>query len=344
MGAGSAGCLLANRLSANPDHRVLPIEAGGDDDWFWIKVPVGYPVYDRQPQNRLVLHHRGGPGLGRPQHPLRAGPGHRWQFVHQRHDPHARSGQRHQLWAQATGDERWRWGGPDLPGETLAIYKRVGGLLRRGRRLARHRWRDPRRTAQGRWKILDAWQTAAVEMGITAIEEFNCGDNAGSAYFHVNQRRGDAGRWPTPSCTPVEHRPNLTVYTGNPGVPASDRRPGRRPSACRRLDHRAAPRHRVQLLKDERIVDVTARREVILSGSDRIAPFDAGLGSGPGRPAAEHRVPVVVDLPGVGENLQDHLQLVGLPDSGCPDGKHLYRNWITRAGMGLQYLRCVRVP
>ncbi len=73
VGAGSAGCLLANRLSANPDHRVLLIEAGGKDNWFWIKVPVGYLYTIANPPHRLVLHHRTRPGSGRSQHSLRPG-------------------------------------------------------------------------------------------------------------------------------------------------------------------------------------------------------------------------------------------------------------------------------
>src|SRR6202012_3743552 len=106
------------------------------------------------------------------------------------------------LWAQATGDERWRWGGPDSPGETLAIYKKledyfggaddwhgVGGEI-------------PVERPRVRWKILDAWQAAAAEVGIFPIDEFNRGVNAGSAYFMSTNGVAVAGRWPTPSCIP----------------------------------------------------------------------------------------------------------------------------------------------
>ena len=147
VGAGSAGCLLANRLSADPDRRVLLIEAGGKDDWFWIKVPVGYLYTIANPRTDWCFTTEADPGLaGRSIHYARGrvigGSSSINAMIHMRGQASD-----YDLWAQATGDEGWRWGGPDSPGETLKIYKEVGGLFRRRRRLAWHRWRDPRRAA-----------------------------------------------------------------------------------------------------------------------------------------------------------------------------------------------------
>jgi choline dehydrogenase len=340
VGAGSAGCLLANRLSANRDHRVLLIEAGGDDDWFWIKIPVGYLYTIANPRTDWCFATEADPGLaGRSIHYARGrvvgGSSSINAMIHMRGQSSD-----YDLWAQATGDPRWLWGGPDRPGETLSIYRELedyfagadewhgaGGEIRVER---------PR----VRWKILDAWQAAAAESGITPIEEFNRGDNAGSAYFHVNQRRGRRWSMADAFLRPVEHRPNLTVYT--------------RTQATRiLLDDRVAQhqrrgawtvaRHRVaglRLVKDGRTVDVTARREVILSagaiGSPQLMQVS---GIGPAGLLRRHDVPVAVDLPGVGENLQDHLQLRTVYRvSGAPTVNTLYRNWFSRAGMGLQYL------
>jgi len=345
VGAGSAGCLLANRLSANPDHRVLLIEAGGEDDWFWIKVPVGYLYTIANPRTDWCFATEPDDGLaGRSIHYARGrvigGSSSINAMIHMRGQTSD-----YELWAAATGDQRWLWGGPGRPGQagagqTLAIYKDLedyfagaddwhgaGGEIRVER---------PR----VRWKILDAWQNAAAEAGIAPIEEFNRGDNAGSAYFHVNQRRGRRWSMADAFLHPVTHRPNLTVYT--------------RTQATRLLlddqvrnDQRrgawTAARHHVtglRLLKDGRILDVAARREVILAAGAVGSPHLMQVsGLGPAGLLTQHQVPVAVDLPGVGENLQDHLQLRTVYRiSGARTVNTLYRNWFTRAGMGLQYL------
>lgn len=340
VGAGSAGCLLANRLSANPDHRVLLIEAGGADDWFWIKVPVGYLYTIANPRTDWCFTTEADPGLaGRTIHYARGrvigGCSSINAMIHMRGQASD-----YDLWAKATGDERWRWGGPELPGETLAIYKDledyfggadewhgVGGEIRVER---------PR----VRWKILDAWQAAAAQLGIAPIDEFNRGDNAGSAYFHVNQRRGRRWSMADAFLHPVAHRPNLTVYTQTQALRLLmddrvrlDQRHGAWTTAQRRITG-------VQLLKGGHHVDVRARREVILSAGAIGSPHLMQVsGLGPASLLTEHQVPVVVDLPGVGENLQDHLQIRSVYRiRGAATVNTLYRNWITRAGMGLQYL------
>lgn len=340
VGAGSAGCLLANRLSANPDHRVLLIEAGGRDNWFWIKVPVGYLYTIANPRTDWCFTTEADPGLaGRSIHYARGrvigGCSSINAMIHMRGQASD-----YDLWAQATGDDRWRWGGSDGVGETLAIYKQledyfggadewhgVGGEIRVER---------PR----VRWKILDAWQAAAAEVGIAPIDEFNRGDNSGSAYFHVNQKRGRRWSMADAFLHPIARRPNLTVYTDSQavqllmddGVQEHQRR-----GAWTTARHRATG---VRLRKDGQIVDVHARHEVILSAGAIGSPqLMQASGLGPAGLLTEHHVPVAVDLPGVGENLQDHLQLRTVYRiQGARTVNTLYRNLVTRGGMGLQYL------
>jgi choline dehydrogenase len=177
-------------------------------------------------------------------------------------------------------------------------------------------------------------------MGIAPIDEFNRGENAGSAYFHVNQRRGRRWSMADAFLHPVTRRPNLTVYTHTQALRLlmddqvhEDQRQG----AWTRARHRVAG---LRLLKEGQTVDVRARREVILSAGAVGSPHLMQVsGLGPADLLAQHHVPVAVDLPGVGENLQDHLQIRTIfRVRGAPTVNTLYRNWITRAGMGLQYL------
>ena len=337
VGAGSAGCLLANRLSANPDHRVLLIEAGGDDDWFWIKVPVGYLYTIANPRTDWCFATEADPGLaGRSIHYARGrvigGSSSINAMIHMRGQASD-----YDLWAQATGDERWLWDGP---GQTLAIYKELEDYF--GGADDWHGADGEIRVERPRvhWKILNAWQAAAAEVGIAPIEEFNRGDNAGSAYFHVNQRRGRRWSMADAFLHPVAHRPNLTVYTKTQAVRlltdgqvGADQRRGAWTTAQRRVTG-------LRILKDGRLIDVGARREVILSAGSVGSPHLMQVsGLGPAGLLAQHQVPVAVDLPGVGENLQDHLQLRTVYRvRGAATVNTLYRNWITRAGMGIQYL------
>ena len=336
VGAGSAGCLLANRLSVNPDHRVLLIEAGGDDDWFWIKVPVGYLYTIANPRTDWCFATEADPGLaGRSIHYARGrvigGSSSINAMIHMRGQASD-----YELWARATGDDRWLWDGP---GETLSIYKDLedyfGGADEWHGDSGEIRVEKPR----VRWKILDAWQDAAAELGIAPIEEFNRGDNAGSAYFHVNQRRGRRWSMADSFLHPVAHRPNLTVYTNTQALRLlmDDRVPDhQRHGAWTTAQRRVTG---LRLLKDGRTVDVTARREVILSAGAIGSPHLMQIsGIGPAGLLREHQVPVEVDLPGVGENLQDHLQLRTIYRiHGARTVNTLYRNWFSRAGMGLQY-------
>ena len=305
VGAGSAGCLLANRLSANPEHRVLLIEAGGEDTWFWIKIPVGYLYTIANPRTDWCFSTEPDPGLagrsiGYARGRVIGGSSSINAMIHMRGQASD-----YDLWAQATGDDRWRWGG-----QTLSIYKELEDYFDGA---------DDWHGAYGeirverprvRWTILDAWQAAAAQVGIAPIEEFNRGDNAGSAYFHVNQRRGRRWSMADAFLHPIAHRPNLTVWTRTQAVKIlmnDDVGAAQRDGAWTTARYRATG---LRLLREGMTVDVRARREVILSAGSIGSPQLMQVsGLGPAALLAEHQVPVAVDLPGVGENLQDHLQL-----------------------------------
>lgn len=340
VGAGSAGCLLANRLSANPAHRVLLIEAGGKDNWFWIKVPVGYLYTIANPRTDWCFTTEPAPGLaGRSIHYARGrvigGCSSINAMIHMRGQASD-----YELWAQATGDQRWLWGGSDGPGETLSIYKQLEDYFGGADEWHGAGGEIPVQRPRVRWKILDAWQAAAAEMGISPIDEFNRGDNAGSAYFHVNQRRGRRWSMADAFLHPVAHRPNLTVWTHTHAVKLlmdDQVHDVHRRGAWTSAQHRTSG---VRLLKDGQMIDVRAHREVILSAGAIGSPhLMQASGLGPAALLTQHQVPVAVDLPGVGENLQDHLQLRTVYRiQGARTVNTLYRNWITRAGMGIQYL------
>ena len=339
VGAGSAGCLLANRLSANPDRRVLLIEAGGKDDWFWIKVPVGYLYTIANARTDWCFTTEADPGLAaRSIHYARGrvigGSSSINAMIHMRGQASD-----YDLWAQATGDERWRWGGPNSPGETLAIYKKLEDYFGGADDWHGAGGEIPVERPRVRWKILDAWQAAAAQVGIVPIDEFNRGVNAGSAYFHVNQRRGRRWSMADAFLHPIAHRPNLTVYTQTQAlrllmddqVPEDQRR-GAWTTAQRRVIG-------LRLLRGGQIVDVRARREVILSagaiGSPHLMQV-SGLGPAGLLPGIKCRWPSICQA--WARTSGSPAASIGLPGQGAPTVNTLYRNWISRAGMGLQYL------
>ena len=288
VGAGSAGCVLANRLSADPAERVCLIEAGGKDSYIWIHIPIGYLYTQNNPKTDWCFKTESEPGLnGRalnyPRGRVLGGCSAINGMIYMRGQ--ARD---YDLWRQL-GNVGWGWDDV-LPLFTRAedFYKGADALHGSG-----GEWRveDMRLS----WEILDAFQDAAAQVGIPKTDDFNRGDNEGCGYFHVNQKRGV--RWTTAKAflRPVMERPNLTVLTHAQATRI--RFEGRRALGIELRDRGGA-------------AFVAARREVILAGGAIGSPQLLQLsGVGPGVLLQEFGIAPVHALEGVGANLQDHLQI-----------------------------------
>ena len=293
IGAGTSGCVLANRLTRKPDVNVLLVEAGGKDDYLWIHIPVGYLRCIGNPRTDWLLRTEADPGLhGRaliyPRGKVLGGSSSINGMIYMRGQPSD-----YERWAEVAGDDGWRWE------RVLPLFKRsedhyLGASALHG---AGGEWRVEKQRLS--WAILDAFREAAAQSGIPKIDDLNAGRGEGSAYFEVNQRRGIRLNTAKAFLKPAAQRPNLTIMTG---------------CHVERLLFADTPQGTictgVQFTGGGRAFTATAHRETVLAagavGSPQILQLS---GIGAARELQRHGIAPVADLPGVGENLQDHLQL-----------------------------------
>ncbi|MCC6918002.1 MAG: GMC family oxidoreductase N-terminal domain-containing protein [Alphaproteobacteria bacterium] len=317
VGAGSAGCVLANRLSADPRRRVLVLEAGGRDGWIWFHIPVGYLFAIGNPRADWMFETEPEAGLNG-----RALKYPRGKVIGGSSAINAMISMR----GQAEDYDHWRqlgltgWGWDDV----RPVFRRLDNhfLGETEHHGAAGDWRveQPR----VRWDVLDAVATAAEQMGIRRTSDFNTGDNAGVGYFHVNQRRGLRVSAARAFLKPALRRPNLRLETG---------------VLVEKLLFEGTRAVGVRFRRDGQWVEARAKGEVILSsGSIGSTEILHRSGVGPGEWLGQLGIPVTAERSGVGRNLQDHLQQRAIYKvRGVKTLNETYHSLLRRAWMGMEY-------
>ncbi|MFG1299767.1 GMC family oxidoreductase N-terminal domain-containing protein [Xanthobacter sp. V3C-3] len=324
VGAGTAGCIVANRLSADPSHRVLLLEAGGRDNWIWFHIPVGYLFAIGNPRADWMFRTEAEPGLnGRslayPRGKVIGGCSAINAMISMR--------------GQAADYDHWRqlglpgWGWDDVLSSFKALEDHFLGASDIHAVGGGWRIEAPRIS----WDVLDAVGEAAAQMGVRKVPDFNTGDNEGVGYFHVNQKRGR--RWSSARgfLKPALSRPNLRLETG---------------VLVDRLVIENGRAVGVRYMQGGRMVEARAQGEVILCagaiGSPQVLQRS---GIGPGEWLAPLGIAPVLDRPGVGRNLQDHLQQRAIYKvHGIRTLNETYYSLPRRALMGLDYALRRRGP
>lgn len=336
IGGGTAGCLMANRLSADPLNKVLLIEAGKPDTYPWIHIPVGYLycignprtdwMYKTEPDKGL-----NGRSLSYPRGKTLGGCSSINGMIYMRGQ--ARD---YDNWATLSGENAWNWDNSLADFKTHENHYKLDdgadpetGDNSRFSDLHGHggEWRIEKQRL--RWDVLDSFADAAVETGIKKTDDFNTGDNSGVGYFDVNQRAG--WRWNSSKAflRPTKARPNLTIWTEalvekltlDEAVGAEMRCTGAR------VHHKG------------KSILVEARREVVLSAGAINSPQILQLsGIGPAALLKQHGIDVKIDAP-VGENLQDHLQIrTVFKVKDTPTLNTLVSNVFGKMKIGIEYV------
>ena len=339
IGGGTAGALLANRLSADAQKRVLLVEAGRKDDYHWIHIPVGYLYCIGNPRTDWLYNTEPDAGLnGRslryPRGKTLGGCSSINGMIYMRGQ--ARD---YDQWADITGDDAWRWSNVlpafrrhedhwrlDEPGSASEAFQQLHGNKRTG---STGEWRVDKQRL--RWDILDAFAQAATEAGIPATDDFNRGTNEGVGYFEVNQK--DGWRWNTakaflrPTCY---GRPNFELWTSAQATRVLTEKQADGSLRCTG----------VQVWTGEEMVTAHAQQEVILSAGAVNSPQILQLsGMGPAALLQQHGIDVRLDLPGVGANLQDHLQIRAVYKvQNVATLNTLANSLVGKAKIGLEYL------
>lgn len=324
VGAGSAGCLVANRLSKDPANRVLLLEAGQKDNYLWIHIPVGYLYCIGNPRTDWRFETDAEPGLnGRsllyPRGKVLGGSSSINGMIYMR--------------GQSPDYDHWRdlgnsgWGWNDV----LPYFKKAEDNWRGAGTF--HGAGGELRVEEQRlsWKILDGFRAAANEAGIAPVSDFNTGDNEGSSYFDVNQRAGWRLNAAQAFLRPIRHRPNLKVVTA---------------AHVERLTMTGRIATGVQYLQGGVSHHALAQKETVLCAGSIGTPHLLQVsGIGPHALLASHGIPVVLDAPGVGANLQDHLQLrMAFKVDNTPTLNQLARRWHGKLRIGFHYMMTRRGP
>ena len=317
VGAGTAGCIMANRLSADPKNRVLILEAGGNDNWIWFHIPVGYLFAIGNPRSDWMFKTEAEPGLNG-----RALAYPRGKVIGGSSAINAMISMR----GQSADYDHWRqlgltgWGYDDVKPLFRRLEDHFLGESEHHGTGGGWRIEAPRLS----WDILDAVGDAAEEMGIRRIADFNTGDNEGVSYFHVNQKRGR--RWSSARgfLKPVLNRGNLRLEKN---------------VLVDRLIVENGRAVGVRFMQGGEVVEARTRGEVILcAGSIGSTQVLHRSGIGPSDWLSPLGIDVVLDKPGVGRNLQDHLQQRAIYKvEGVRTLNETYWSLMRRGMMGLDY-------